>query len=645
MSGYAFNQQLLGLRLDQGLSRKQVSQQAHVGAAALFLYEKGYLRPKGKDLAKLESFYGEKLDFSGEKDYPAEAIETEKKPAFTRKKRVLGFGIFSATMALILAVGAGLFGVSTQNDSSFYGSTYASLYHAARDKGKAGTDLATNASYHFLEPPSGRAATILFYDASSFLHFSECRYSVNVVFLEQPEIGSTRLEYRFGGDLLSASNRCYFNFGSVTYGNVISCEALYYGEEVTEIENYQVRVKGEGDFDEEKILMLLNYGLSDAAYYFDEILAEYCENAPSFLHDFLPDREKGRSAAFFAQTAGLSMLFLGLLGLFVGLGFLSSSALSRFHPHQGEIPARKALKELPKDFHAPFVLPDFALAFLTRFLFFSSLLLLAVSFLGKVGVGLPPLFHNEAFLSFLQISFRIAPFLWLWLVCRGTRDGGKILSKAANSFLVFFFLAGMETALIAVTNAWDYDFSELIYGFVPGSVFQVVALLFLVHFFLAFTPKFLEGKKRWAWVLWRCLSLLPLSLLALSVILSNAHLLFIDVAQNIYVSFWFPSSVLPAVIISVLLLYGQYLLRLFFQRRYGKSAPYYLNGDYFALWSNLLAVLVFLLTYFFIQLLQGNEYAYYLGLIQGEWILMLIPFFLLCKSAPQGCDAPKQIES
>ena len=639
MTGYTFNQQLFALRLSKGLSRKEVSRQAHVFRVALYLYEKGYLRPRGKDLAKLESFYDAKIDFSGEKDYPAEIEETKKTPGFVRKKRVLVFGILSAVMAAILATGAGLFVTSTKNDASFYGPTYTALYQASRDQGKAGTEIVTNASYHYLISSSTTDGSILFYDSSSLLHFNECHYGVNIIFTGRPEIGNCRIEYRFGGDLGSDSHRCYFSFGSVTYGNVISFEVLYYGEAATKFENYRVHVQGEGDFSDETLLYVFNYDIIDAVRYFDNIVQEYCGEGKTFLKDFLPDREKGRNVALLTQILGLALLGFGLLGLFVGLTFLSYFSLANFRPKQAEEEASKG-KELPKDLQIPFIFPDFALLALTRALFVFSLLLLAVSFLGKVGVGLPALFYNEGFLSFLRTSFRITPFLWLWLTCRSS-NGGKILAKAVKSFLIFFFLAAAETALIALTNAWGYDFSELIFDYVPGSVFQAVALLFLVHFFLSFTPAFLQSKGRGAVVLWRCLSLLPLSLLIASVIISNAHILFFDVKKNIYVSFWFPSSALAASIISVLLLYGQFFLRLFFKRRYGGRASYYFNGNFFALWSNLLVVLVFLLVYVLILLLRGNEYAYYLGLINGEWILTLIPFFLLCKNAANSINGQR----
>ena len=635
MSGYTFNQQLHALRLSKGLSRKEASRQARVFRAALYLYEKGYLRPRGKNLEKLESFYGAKIDFSGEKDYPVEIEETEKNPVFARKKRVFVFGILSAVMAIVLATGASLFVTSTKNDASFYGPTYTALYQASREHGKVGTEIATNASYHYLASPTERNGSIIFYDSSSFLHFNECLYDANVVYLDQPEIGSCRIAYRFGGDLGSDSHRCYFNFGSVTYGNVISFEVLYYGEPVTEFENYQVHVEGEGNFSEETLLSIFNYDITSAMYCYDEILQKYCGEGKTFLKDFLPDREKGRKVALFTQTFGLALLVTGLLGLFVGLSFLSYSSLAKFRPKEAEEEETPKGRELPKDIHVPLIFPDFALLSLARVLSVFSLLLLVVSFLGKVGVGLPSLFYNEGFLSFLQTSFRIMPFLWLWIGCRGS-NGGKTLSKAVISFLIFFFLAGMETALIALTGAWGYDFSELIFDYVPGSVFQAVALLFLVHFFLSFTPAFLQNKGRGAFVLWRCLSLLPLSLLIASAIISNAHVLFVDVAKNIYVSFWFPSSVLAASIISVLLLYGQFFLRLYFKKRYEGRSSYYFNGNFFALWSNLLTILVFLLTYVLIISLKGNEYAYYLGLINGEWILTIIPFFLLCKSAPQS---------
>ena len=399
MPGYTFNQQLHALRLSKGLSRKEASRQARVFRAALYLYEKGYLRPQGKDLEKLESFYGAKIDFSGEKDYPVEIEETEKKPVFARKKRVFVFGILSAVMAIVLATGAGLFVTSTKNDASFYGPTYTALYQASREHGKVGTEIATNASYHYLASHTGRNGSIIFYDSSSFLHFNECLYDANVVFIDQPEIGSCRIEYRFGGDLGSDSHRCYFNFGSVTYGNVISFEVLYYGEPVTEFENYQVHVKGEGYFSGETLLSIFNYDITAAMYCYDEILQKYCGEGKTFLKDFLPDREKGRNVALFTQTFGLALLVTGLLGLFVGLSFLSYSLLAKFHPKEAEEWETAKGRELPKDMQIPLILPDFALLALTRVLFVFSLLLLAVSFLGKVGVGLPSLFYNAVFVA------------------------------------------------------------------------------------------------------------------------------------------------------------------------------------------------------------------------------------------------------
>ena len=639
MGGYTFNQQLYSLRLGKGLSRKEASKGMGLTRLALFLYEKGYFRPHGKAKEKLQSYYGVALDFEKEKDYPS-AINDENKPVFARKKRVLAYGIVTAAMAAILAVGTTMFVRSTKNDASFYGESYASLYQVARVSGKVGTEIATNAPYHYVQAPDNDYASIIFYDSSSFLHFNECRYAVNVYFPERPELGTGRLDYRFGGDLASDSRRCYFTYGNTTSGGVHSCDALYEGQPVEKVEHFKVHVAGNGNFDEATILWLFNYYIKDAVHALDKILQVHLGENVSFMNNFVQDREKGRAVAYSLQIAGLSMLIGGLIGLFAGLSLLAYSLLRRLHLRQA-MEVVSARRELPKDFHIPVAIPDFLLLGLVRALFVVSLLFLAASFLGKVGVGLPSLFYDATFLSVLKTTFMVMPFLWLLFVCRSTSDGGKILSKMTKSFMVFFFLAGFETAIIAVTNAWGYDFSGLIYDYVPGSVFQVVTLLFLIHFFLAFTPRFLQGRGTRAVVLWRLLSLLPLGLLVASVIISNAHSLFYDVPKNIFISFWFPASVLPASIVSTFIIYGSFFLRLFFKRRYG---PFYLNGDRFALWENLLSVLILLLVYGFVALLRGNEYAYYLGLANAEWILTLIPFFLLCKSAPRPCMESKAEE-
>lgn len=639
MAGYTFNAQLYALRLARGLSRKEAAKAIGMSRFRLYLYEKGYFRPRGKALTKLESFYETAIDFAEEKDYPALLREeqNEKKPAFARKKRLIVYGVLAATMAATLSLGTALFVRSTKNDASFYGESYAALYQASRTSGKVGTELLTNATYHYFQAPDDNSGSILFYDSSSFLHFNECNYAATFVFQDQPEIGTVRLHYRFGGDLASDSHRCYFTLGSTDYGTVITCEALYYGEPVETLENFKVDVPGKGHYDEETVRMILNFDLGFAITVFDKIIHAYLGEGVSFMDNFLPDRERGRGVAMSLQVSGLILIALGAVGLFLGLSLLVYSSLRKLHLRHAIEEYATQEKELPKDIHIPVGLPDFLLRLLARILFFASFALVLVSFLTKVGVALPPIFYDATFLSVLRTTFMVMPFMRMLLLWRSRSKGERILIEMARSFVIFFLLAGFETLLIAVTNAWGYDFSELIYDYVPGSVFQVVALLYLILFFLSFTPAFLQGKKKSFHILWRLLSLLPLGLLAGSVLISNAHLLFIDVPKNIFISFWFPSSVLPASIVAVVTIYGLFFLRLFFKKRYGKQSAYYLNGDRFALISNLCVAIAFVLVYLFILALQGNEYAYYLGLNNAEWILTLIPLFLLTKSAPGPC--------
>ena len=107
MAGYTFNAQLYALRLARGLSRKEAAKAIGMSHFRLYLYEKGYFRPRGKALTKLESFYETAIDFAEEKDYPALLREeqNEKKPAFARKKRLIVYGVLAATMAATLSLG------------------------------------------------------------------------------------------------------------------------------------------------------------------------------------------------------------------------------------------------------------------------------------------------------------------------------------------------------------------------------------------------------------------------------------------------------------------------------------------------------------------------------------------------------------
>ena len=637
MNDHHFNQQLYSLRLCKGLSRKEVAKATGIPRFVLHLYEDGFHRPGKRSRAKLESFYGVALNFEGDRDYPG-PIEREvvEDPPFRRRRRTLFAGILSTVMATVFALGTLLFLRSTKNDFSFYGETYTQLYRAATEKGEVGTELVTGAPYHYLNSSMDTSGSILFYDKSSFLHFNECHYSSTIIFHEQPEIGEVQVDYLFGGDLFSDSHRCFFTFGSVTYGTVISFEVPYYGEPVTKLENKKVHVEGQKGFEDETLLMIFNWDITFVVRVFEVILEENLGREVSFVNTFLSDREMGRNVALVTQITGLALIFVGLLGLFYGFSLLFYSLLKRLHLPQAKVIGKGKARELPKDFHAPLAIPGLFIRLVSRTLAFIAMALLLVSLLGRVGVGLPPLFYNPGFLFALKITFRINPFIWVILVCRTTDDGAALLTRAVKSFLFFLFLAASESALIAVTNAWGYDFSSIINEYVPGSVFQVAAMFFLIHFFLAFTPAFLKGKKAGYRILWRCLSLIPFLFLVLSVALSNAHFLFYDTGKNIFISFWFPSSLLPGIIATTFILFGSFFLRVFFRHRYGANTPIYRNGDRYAFYTNIVTVLSFLLVYLLILVLRRNEYAYYLGLVDGAWILILVPIFLFCKTRTMG---------
>ena len=637
MSGYSFNEQLYSLRLDRGLTRKEAAKAIGLTRFQIYLFELGYFRPRGKAKEKLESFFGTTIDYSKGRDCPTKILEEGKgeMPRLARRKRILIHGLIALVMAAMLASGAITLSKATKNDASFYGDSYVSLCRSARDSGKVGIELATNATYHYLESPGNTAGSILFYDSSSFLHFNECNFAANVILLERPDIGSGRLSYRFGGDLFSDSHRCYFNYGNWTYGSVLSCEALYYGQPIEKVENLKVRVQGSAQFDEATMVMLFNLYIEEAVRSFEKIGEAYLGAGMDFLNTFLADREQGRKVALSAQVAGLSLLVVGFIGTCIGISFLVHTLLRQRRFAEAKALPAEARKELPKDIHLPFGIPDAPLLWLSRVLFFASFFILAISFFGSYGLPLPAFLQNGVFLSAARATFMITPFLRLLFLSRYQRDGAKILSEMVTSLLIYVFLAGLETMVAAVNRAWGYDFSELVYGYVPSNVFQTVTLFYLIIFFLFFTPAFIKDKR--GCVIWRLLSLIPFGLLCLTAAVSCVQLLSLDYGKNIFLNFWFPTFPFPAAILSVLVLYGSYFLRLFFLHRYGNKAPMYLNSDRFALISNLLAVIALVGLYLFIALLGGNEYAYYLGLAKGEWIMTLVPFFFLYKAPPSEC--------
>lgn len=633
-----YNTRLETLRNDRSLSLKEAAKGIGISRWMLYFYENGYFRPTKKALKKIEKFYGEKVSITGDDAYPAptkeKAYAGEEKKSY-RTKRIV-YGAISAAILTTIITGVVLFNRSTQNVDSFYGETYNKMREETKNHGVVGHDLVTALTYHYVNRDDYAAtATMIFYETDNMLYFNECSYSTSVF----NEYGLCRYHFSFGSNLGVESTKAEFTFGSSTKGTFFSCTFDYNAQPIEKIDELNVIVKGELSVTEEMAIKIINKRIKDIEIMMSALLSEYLGEETSFVGDFLPAREQGRIINFGLQLTGLILILPGIFAFFILAGLFVRSLTANIRPRlvsTDPLESNKKKRMLPKDMRIDIGIPDFFLIAFAKFMQYGSLVMFAISFLGKLGIGAFAIFGAPELLTILKMTFFGGIFLEHFIMIGRIRNATTLFKSIIFNLGLFLFIATIETVLIGITNAWGYNFASLIFNYVPSNVYQVIAVHYLIFLFLFFQPSFLSNRL-YVRILWHSLSFIPLGFLIATYFLSNAYELSYGVQANIFVNFWFPNGFLILSIVCVLFMYSSFALRLFFERKYGKyEAQYFFYGDRFIFIENAICSALLLIAGLVDFAFFNNQYAYYLGLDGAEWILALIPFIILCKYSPNN---------
>lgn len=633
-----YNTHLENLRKKKGLSLKQAAKEIGVSRYMLYFYENGYFRPSKKALEKLIKFYKEEISLEGDNAYPAptkeKAISKENK--VLKAKRIV-FGSLSGALLLTIIAGAILFNSSVNNNNSFYGSTYNEMDEVVSKNGDVGHDLVTSLPYHYVSKNVGEStATMTFYETDNMLYFNECTYSLTTMTGE----GMERYHFNFGSNLGISSYKTEFTYGNWFTGTYISCYFNYYGEKISKVEKFKVLVEGKAKVDEQTAIDAINGRMEGIEVIMSSLISENLGKEVSFTKEFLRDREQGRKINFALQVVGLILILPGIVAFFIFFGLFINSLIANIKPRLVTSEPKKVsdnTKELPKDLRIEFGIPDIFLIIASKFMQYGSLLLLIVAFLAKLGLPLPSFMGNNTFLNVLKILLLAGIFLEHFIMINRIKKASTLFRAIIYNLGIFLFVATMETVVIVITNAWGYDFASIIFNYIPGNVYQVVAVHYLIFLFLFFQPSFLNKQKRWPRIVWHSLSLIPLAFLIASYFISNAYALRYGIKANLFLAFWFPNGFLSLSLVSVLFMYLVFALRLLYEKRYGlEKALFFFYGDRYTLYENAICAILLLIAGLVDLLFTKNQYAYYLGVLNNEWIMFLIPFILLCKYSPNN---------
>ena len=642
----SYNRQLFGERSKKGVSRKEAAKAIGISQLTLSLYEKGYFKPRGTRLRKIEDYYGIRLDFSGGANYPEEIAKDPVSAKKPKKRKLLISGIVAFLSLGLFFTGSTLFGNSANGSESFFGQTYVEAKRKAHESGRHGRDLVTNLEYSYFTNDFYGDSMILFYKTNSPLYFNTCTLTSNTGLMDMPELGTGRFQFQFGGDMSRKSTICTFSYGSSKAGMFFSADVEFENAPIDHIDHLTIHAQSSMAVTNELVIRLFNVKADELDLVFSKLLTEAMGREVRFYDEFLPAREQGRKAHFSLQVWGLSLAVPSVFAFFISISvfLFALLRLRKKEPTEEEKENAKMPSALPKDWRMPFGVPDYFFVYISRILGYGSLvLLLLFSVLGRF-LTLPPFFTSQGFLDFLRFCFVAAPILRLMVYARSDAPTKTILVETLRHVLLHLFVATIETAIVSVAEVWGYDVGAILFRYLPSTIFLVTALCYGIVFFLFCSPSFIKTKKQT--VVWRLLSLLPLGLIVAATIVGKSYDLFYGVKQNIYLDLWFSNSNLALSAIAVLTIYATFSLDCLCKKKYGQDGfRFYRRSDRYALTSDVIAAAVILCFVLVDLAFRNNEVAYYLGLGNNLWALALIPFALLCKFGPSGSELARADKS
>ncbi len=637
-----YNLHLISLREDKGLTIKEASKQMKISPLSLYCYEKGYFRPSKKNLKKINAFYGVELSLKGLDGYPAasnDAVIGKKK---NLKKKKIIFGSLSAFFAIFIAVGAVLFVKSVNNSNEYYGQTYKEVRNAVIEKGKTGHDLLTGMSYYYVDrtTDSDNSANLIFYQSDNILYFNDLTYSKTII--DEQSLTFDRYLYQLGSNLGVSSYLCSFTYGDLIFGTHFRCEFIYNGNNVTEYSNFKFITGEDPIIDEELVLKIINTGIAEINHSFSELMSDLLDKPVDFHSEFLPAREQGRIKNFNFQIIGLVFLFSGITFFFVFFAMFLRLLILNIKPRLISVkPDSEENKQLPEDLNIRVGIPDTFIVILGRLVCIISLILfiLAAAFTAAERIGLTPptALSNPTLLEVFKTGWISAVFLNFIISVNRIRKPIDLLHKIISNLGMFLFIATIETVFLAITTAWGYDLTGIMFKYIPGNVFQVVAINYVILLFLLFVPTFLTKKKKYWRVIWHSLSLIPLAGLIVIYYFSNRYVMVYGVEQNILLKFWIPNSFLLLSVVSVFYMYIIFFIRLFYERKYGvHNSQFFFHGHRYYLIQNLICAGLIILVASVSLAFMYNQRAIYLGLGNNYWMFILVPLVLFCRYSPNN---------
>ena len=640
-----YNALLFTERINRNLSRGKMAKSIGISHFTYSMIEKGYWKPSKKAVEKISKFleidYSEYLKY--EASYPAELPE-KKKSKFTQfLYRLVGHIAFRITFIVLSVASAGVMisGFIINNEinatkRNYYPEEYCQFVDNLRLNGLKSYSLIDT-----LNRPEYRSFTKN--DAG------ETKYVSIIGSYDDPSINklTMRVTYRDKNTRLS-----YYVYGftgddnlfnmSITYDrydDVFTLSAYHNNGKFSMLTTIDATGKKtypkEGDEKYAEYVAILNSKLDNFVPEIDALIAEkdptFAPGTTEKTKELCRVLGEGNLAlegislySFLARYLGI--VCLGLFAFVTAFGFLYGTKKGKvvnYRPAQLEVPTDTNFRRLKTDIRFSAFVPETVLEIIGILLvFFGSLRIIAYG-LGFANGTLGQVITGQTTVNYSNM-FMLGMFLLYFMDFDIFLDDKRVFRNIFLYLIVFLCLYALETLLYQSIND-----GSVVGGFAASlklpNMFSSIACYYFIMLFLFYTPKRIKRKS--TLIIYRCLSILPVSYIFVSWFLYNGYNVLYTADWPLELRNLFNSEKFPFSILAVTYLFSLFFLRLFFERRYGKEkATVFFNGNKFIWIKNILVVTIIIIIGVIEIILKDNITANKLGLGQYSIILILIPF-------------------
>ena len=649
------NEALYLLRKDKGMSLKEASKGSRVPLVLLYLYERGYLRPSKKSLAKLCSFYNVDAAYFEETDnYPKPIFPDNGTSKFmsalykygaTWKAFAVSTSLFAVCLGLAISGSLIVLKTNTKTES-YFADDYSSL---AKEVIAKGEDVIIEQVKQIAYAPDE--------DNSLSLTMTTTKNAFgDLIYLPTVKSGTSIYSFKFA----ETSSNLTLEFARSEEG-----KDLFSGTATVEENTYTIKtlIDANKETPEQSVWDTEQANINQCptlvSNLFEGLKTDQSLTTKASLFTLLTEQGKGNESLNYDTHLGDNMLLLpSLFGAF----FFCLSALmvwgiihKKRHPETVPVAIAESPEEalepvLPREKHQTVYrdlnpnwkitppLPETVLRLAAIGIVLSSsimlfrlcyVVLIKNDFIAAVGL----IGDAKTWYQFMPLV-SMATLLWFFVRLEIMPSEHYNLLPA----IIMFFFGGCvyyvaENVLaFYLTDTGSYYYNLLFVGLtyiLPGNLFWGIGCFALIDLFLLTTPDFIKTKKQK--IVWRSMASLPVLYLIFSYLYQVGTNLWSWPAWPSYLSSLLYRKQFPTMVFSIFFPFSVYLYRRLVVYVYGeeKAVSYFHGNKYFFI-KNFIAAFWIALIVLVNFAMAKTDSAKVLGLTsKSYWMALLIPVVLL----------------